>query len=270
MVLLRYHIIKICTRMKSLNLEIFFNELAFILNLQGCKIDHGNNYFEFFNRLGEFHYIAIVGDNRIIGGAAGIKRKISNKNGQYLDVWYLCDLKIMKEYQGKKLSFEIAKKGLEIMHAKDKFYMITMYPTSKKIEKMSEYFGFLNIKNNGYLYIYQLEYEAMKMAEKILQKFRGPTARYVKSEDVGKNIILKSSGEKMKLAHLQFKNNCNEGKQLEDGNPMENYIHMFCLYQNDKLIEELRKAGIRYSSKALILSRHMTNFDWNFIATSDI
>lgn len=219
-------------------------------------IDHGDDYFAFFNRLGELHYIITVFDNKIIGCMAAIRR--------FDNIWYICDLKVMKEYQGQHISLKMIAKALSITQHRKKYYAISMYPTCKKILKLLKYLKYISIKNSGYLYIYSLNYHDMIHVQKILNKMWN-NITYLDLGDK-KSIILQSTKKPMKLLHLQHGNQ--HGQYTY---PQKNFQHMFCLHQNNNMIQILESNGIKKpDTKALIISYDMNNYNWDFVLTSDI
>lgn len=243
-------------------------------------ISHGNNYFAFFNRLGEPHYIIIIdpNDKKIIGTMIGIKRLIKNKNNLLTELWYICDLKIDKKYQGRHLSLKIFQKALSISPMK-KFYSVSMYPTCKKIMKLLNYLKYLGIKSYGYLNIYSFNYDEMIDMQTLLEK-NWKNICYVDLSKK-KDIILKSSGKSMKLLHLQHdlvkksSDVCQDQDQDEIiyKKPQKDYVHMFCLHENNVLNEKIKKyfkIDEKDIAKALIIGYQMNDYNFDFILTSDI
>ena len=227
-------------------------------------ISHGLDYFAFFRRLGELHYIIATNNREIIGGMAGIQRTIQDINKGYHNVWYLCDLKVDKKYQGQSISKKIFGKALYVGTGGKKFYSISMYPTSKKIMHLLEYIKYVGIKPYGYLYIYSYDYNDMMKHHKKLEKRFGKIF-YACLKDK-KDIILKSTGQSMNLLHLQhntFYDKSDENNYLQQH---LDYKHILCLHESDPLNEILNN----HTTKALIIGMNMNQFNWDFILTSDI
>ncbi len=96
------------------------------------EIDHGKNYFAFFQRLGEMYYYVIQEDNEVGAVACGIIRKLAHKKST-VKAWYLCDLKIKKEWRGRNLTTYLLNNTIPRGYLKcSRGYMISMNPSSGK------------------------------------------------------------------------------------------------------------------------------------------
>lgn len=105
----------------SSRLQQFENEFNYPLGEKTFYIQHGgdlnNDYFTFFEQMGDVHYLVAEQNNIVVGAGCAVLREINNEK-----VWYLCDFKINKDYRGKKI--------LERMTLK---YFIPFYIKSKKM-----------------------------------------------------------------------------------------------------------------------------------------
>lgn len=216
------------------------------------QIDHGKNYFRFFERIGELHYLAICQGSKVVGCCGFIRRS----NG----VWYLCDLKIAEKLRGRNLPTRLFLKAIQIRGMQllsDKFYGICMFPTSEKILRIirNSSLGFA-VNSNGYLLIYSLGYNRMKQ----LQHLFGMTTSFLDISD-RKQLVLKSTGKPIPVLHLQ-RDGSGQYRQ-----PQKGFRHMFCLHESSVLANVL---PCRPISKALIVSRNMENNNWEFVNTSEI
>lgn len=59
------------------------------------EIDHGPEYFKFFERLGEIYFSVVVDENssKIAAVVCGVLRNFPAKKKQKLRAWYFCNLK---------------------------------------------------------------------------------------------------------------------------------------------------------------------------------
>lgn len=65
-------------------------------------IDHGSDYFAFFDRLGETTtFVALDGD-AVVGCATGVLRDI-DRAGRRSQAWYCCDLKVTRSHRGRRI-----------------------------------------------------------------------------------------------------------------------------------------------------------------------
>ena len=60
-------------------------------------IDHGSDYFAFFDRLGETVFHIYLDGPKVVALGAAVLRTIPNTDGKEQKVWYLCDLKVHPE-----------------------------------------------------------------------------------------------------------------------------------------------------------------------------
>ena len=100
-----------------------------------------------------------------------------------------------------------------------------------------------------------LDSEKIKIIEPILQEHRGPIS-YVSLQGI-KDIILQSSQSEMTLFHIQF------GLCTQKGyaNPIDGYIHMFCIPIGDPLVVILEKQDVYPSATATVIHHGMER--WN-------
>src|SRR5690349_2320433 len=79
------------------------SEARYPLGADFFGIDHGEDYFAFFDRLGDVHYYAAVDGDRVAAVATGIVRRVPQKT------WYLCDLKVTPDYRKRHIPLRMLK-----------------------------------------------------------------------------------------------------------------------------------------------------------------
>jgi hypothetical protein len=237
------------------------------------KIDHGNDYFAFFDRLGELDYyiglaqppdppqVAIVG--------AGILRHIPFQQGAApQSVWYLCDLKVHPQHQGQRASIQILSYAIaQGIQRCARGYLISMDPGDggpNRLVRMLERWPLVPLKRVETLNIYSVDASQMPQLEPILSRHRGPIG-YQSLRGV-KDLRLQSTGAVLPLLHVQWA--AAAGSVRADA--AAGFAHMFCAPSQDALALELDQIGLRPTATASIVAHGMKDCDWRFVLTSDI
>ncbi|MBW4511702.1 MAG: hypothetical protein KME64_35145 [Scytonematopsis contorta HA4267-MV1] len=240
------------------------------------QIDHGLDYFAFFDRLGEVNYYTAldfeygnVSSPRVAAVGAGILRQVSYNQGEETrPAWYLCDLKVHPDYQRQFLSLRIlAHAILQDITKCNCGYAISMNPgegSPNRYVRVLEKFSPVKFSCTAQLGIYSLDAATMSRLESLLVEHRGVIS-YLSLKGV-KDLKLQSTGENLPLLHVQWGDSVSKG----DSEIMPGYIHMFCVPANDKLAEILADKGIYPNASASVVSHGMDESDWRFILTSDI
>ena len=275
------------------DLKLFEHKMVqkYPLGNDSFTINHGDNYFSFFQRLGEVYYFLIVKEKQIIGTGCAILRECGNNK-----FWYLCDLKISKEHRGQNLTIGLfVKMFWKFFFKVWQGYLISMDPNSSQIVHIFNKIKnllYIDIKNDKLL-IYSLPKEHMETIEKYLEPVFGKIT-YL-SLAGKKDLVISSTNRAIDLYHLQHgplkigtessdflgapmnfdlqssrgsvtaKENTKILKEIPDGATI-----MFCLNSNSPLVNILEKYNITTNISATIISYRMDFFDWNNILTSDI
>ena len=234
------------------------------------QIDHGGDYFRFFERLGEMVYYVIVDrEAGVIGAAAGIIRRLSFSAGAPpKSTFYLCDFKIEPSYRGKNFALKMAGHGFFRNYLRcPRGYAITMNDPAQETNRivyLADKFRWASTEVAGPLLLFSLGYDEMRRHASLLEEHRGPLS-YLSLGGV-KDIVLQSNGEAMPLLHVQF------GPCAESGHPepLPEHTHMFCGLAGDLLTEAFAAQGVTPSASATIVFHRMPDCDWRFILTSDI
>ena len=250
------------------NLDKYNNELKLFeketkqkypLGNEFFTIDHGVDYFAFFKRLGEVNYFIIRSENKIIGTGCAIL-----KDDKY---FYLCDLKIRKEYQGNNLSFKLFfSMYFKFKHISNSGYLITMNKKNNPVINIFMKFSFLfNIKKDQIL-IYKLNTKEFDSVKNILKDHFG-TISFLKLNGI-KNIIIESEHKSqiMNLYHLQHHNS---GKYSLENIESDGVI-MFSCWEKSSLVKLLNEKNITTDTTATILSSNMEDYNWDMLSTSEI
>lgn len=233
------------------------------------EIDHGLDYFAFFDRLGKVNYYVMHEDNIVGAVGAGILRQIPYRQGEApMSAWYLCDLKVHPNYQRRNLSLRILSHAIfDGIRECNCGYAISMNPgdgSSNRWVKIMEHYSKIKFTTSTQLGIYSLDAATMSDIAPLIIKYRGNIS-YMSLKGI-KDLRLQSTGNIMPLVHVQW------GANLEKGTPevMSGYTHMFCVPSNDELALALGHKDIYPGASASVVSHGMNNSDWRFILTSDI
>ncbi len=233
------------------------------------EIDHGEDYFAFFTRLGQLHYYVVLDGERVVAVAAAILRRVPPaRHKKPKAVWYLCDLKVHPQYRGRYLPVSIFTHAFpKLSPLSSRGYAISMDADTKRpnrVALMLKRFPLAPMSIATKLGIVSLDAKQMRKVEAVLRDHFGHIS-YLSLEGK-KDIILQSTHSRMPLLHVQF------GPCAEQGHtePLDNHVHMFCVSIDHPLLAVLKHQAIYPSATATVIHHRMENWDWGFILTSDI
>jgi len=153
------------------------------------QLDHGSDYFAFFDRLGEVNYYVVLdGDSadRVAAVGAGVLRQIPYCQGEVVrPAWYLCDLKVHPDYQHQHLSLRLLRYALDSdMLRCARGYTISMNPgvskaslqenrSPNRLVRILERFAPIKFRCTTTLGIYSLNTKDMHVLTPLLVEHRG-------------------------------------------------------------------------------------------------
>jgi len=233
------------------------------------EIDHGENYYTFFDRMGDSEtYLAADGDT-VAGVGAIVMRSIPpTVDKAALPCWYLCDLKVPRPYRRQRIPIKMFLHGFPRHYPKcPRGYAISMNPgdgTPNPVVRLANHIKLAPVSIGCTLLIYSLNAEEMIRMAPTLKFHRGNISFL--SMDGVKNIRLASTGLPMPLLHLQF------GPCAQAGltNPQPEHIHMFSTPATDPLAEAMLAHGFAATATATVLHHRMGEWDWRFVLTNEI
>ncbi len=230
------------------------------------KLDHGDNYFAFFERLGEPVFHIALFENRVVACAAGILRKLRIENKE-IKAWYLCDLKAHPDFRGGTISKQLLKKNLVSNYLRcQRGYAISMDPAKGKnrVVSLLSRSSLIPIKYAGKLNFYSFDKNAAREFHPRLEAYLGKIS-YLSLKGK-KDLIMQSTNAQLPLFHIQHGAMATSSAMAT---AEKEGTYMICCSENTTL-DDLLKERFPVSATASILAHRMNPNDWNFVLTSDI
>jgi hypothetical protein len=233
------------------------------------EIDHGNDYFSFFDRMGKSAtYIATQGEELAAVGAIILRNVPSRADEAPKPCWYICDLKVAKRYRRRHIPIKMFAHGFPRKYPLcPRGYAVSMNPgdgSPNPVVRLAAHIRLAPVSVGGTLLLYSLSAEEMRIASPLIQFHRGDFG-YLSMAGI-KNIVLESTGAPMPIQHLQF----GPCAQVEHKQPREGHTHMFCTPATDPLAEALLSTGHAAVATATVLHHRMADWTWEFILTNEI
>ena len=233
------------------------------------QIDHGPDYFAFFDRLGALVYYAAFAGERIAAVAAGVLRQVPIAAGARLrPAWYLCDLKVDPEFRQQRIPLKMLRASFlpNALRCR-RGYAITMNPAEgeNRVVRLASHWRWTPIHFAATLHLYSCDPEEMRALEPLVREHRGPLG-YLSLRGV-KDIVLQSTGQPLPLLHLVHGP---EVRRQTHAAPQPGATHMFCAPAGGPLDRAVQSAGHRPSSSASVIQHGMKRCDWRFVLTSEI
>ncbi len=225
------------------------------------EIDHGDDYFAFFDRLGEPSYWVALDGERVVAVGAGVLRTVPGAGR----TWYGCDLKVHADYRDRRIPLQMALRGFPLTYPRCPHgYGISMNPgdgSENRVVRLLLRMRLVPVTVGPILEIFSLDADAMRAAAPRLASTLGPLS-YLSLGGI-KDIVLRSTGAPMPLLHVQHGPCAARGLP----EPVDGHVHMFCAPAGDPDVAAL---GLRPSATATVLQHRMVGWDWRFVLTSDI
>ena len=240
--------------------------ITYPLGMDNFSISHGADYFTFFKRLGEMYYFLLLDTGKPVCVMAAVLRTINEKNDK---AWYICDIKVAPDHQGKGLPAKLLTKIYPIYIKKcSRVYAVVMNSKDNEISRSIKIYNRLpflkKLKIGATLELYSLSKESLKLIYPILEKTKGGIS-YLSLKGI-KDLVLESTGKAMSILHCQH--GWMTKKVFE--NPKNNTQHMFCTPKGDELSKKLNEMKVETTATASVIQIGMDDWDWSFILTSDI
>jgi hypothetical protein len=245
------------------------------------RISHGNDYFAFFDRLGETRFYIALHDDQVVAVGCGILRTLPFRIGEKpRKVWYICDLKVRPDFRGQHIPLKIAWRGFLL----EKYRFLPFYGISmnqeghaeNRVFRLAKKFPLLPIRQGGILEIFSFSKSEMELCLGLIQETRHPSQTQISflSLKGKKDLILNSTNAPMRLLHLLTEPAHPGQQQLESEKnlrvPQADTVHMLCSIKDGLLSKKLKQLGLSPSASATIIHHRMSTSDWHFISTGEI
>ena len=237
------------------------------------KIDHGNDYFAFFDRLGEVDYYVCLSEQRqVLAVGAGILRTVRDRlTTPSQAAWYLCDLKVHPQHQNQRLSLRLLRHAITMGQPRcDRGYSISMDPVPGQPSpwiRILEKLKILPFRYSCALNLYSLSADSLTEILPNLQQTYGKIG--YRSLRGKKDLRLQRTHSNIPLLHLEWGDALLDEENLF-WEPFPGYLHLFCTPVGSPIAQHLSNQSIVPSGTASVVSRGMEECDWNFIMTSEI
>jgi hypothetical protein len=222
-------------------------------------IDHGPNYFNWFNKLGKpkYFYRTNKKTKQIDATACGVLRNI---NG--IKCWYICDVKVDPVARSNSFSYKCLLKAIPGAYFKSsKCFAVCMQPNNAVAHIIEKIF-WPTIKESCKINIYLLTNKELTYILDDLVDYYG-SGFILESNMSVKDITLESSKKVLQVLHVKKTNSDNIPN-------LSNYSqHKFFVTVIDKhLLND--KISNKLFGSAIIYSYQMDDFDWKLLSSAEI
>ncbi len=241
--------------------------IRYPLGADRFEIDHGDDPFRFFRRLGEARTFAAYERGRLAGVLTSVLRSIPTRHGGRRPAHYLCDLKAAPGRRGTRVLRPLVDAFEAHTPPDAPAYGISMNAAdgSNRLVRLAPRL-FDGVRAAAELRLHSLDAADAARAAPLLADRHGRPPTWASLAGV-KDIVLESTGRPMPLVHAQVGPLAAAGGSPE---PVDGAVHMFCHVAGDPLEARLRAEGLVPSAGATVLARGLDDVTFDFVLTSDI
>lgn len=241
-------------------------------------LNHGQDYFAFFDRLGRPYIFAAVNDmGEVVAVMGAVLRDLSLiKHQTKQKIWYLCDLKIHPDYQHSFILFQLIeavyKRHNELFNTPPKIYGISMDAkkfSPNKLIRMGKSLAYLGIhldfNLSDHLLFYLLDSKEIEKVKNLIQPMY-ENFQFITLSGI-KDLILSSTQKPLPFLH--FSPDTSENLTVKALHP--EYGYLFCFPVNHPAVKIFEQCSISCFTTASVISNMQEGeSDWAFIETCDI
>jgi len=242
-----------------------FNNKSF-----GAYIDIPNNkeyFIDYYRTIGTPYIFGLYSIDKGQGtdtmiGAVSLVLRYDNK------VWQIMDLKIAKEFRGKKCLDNLITSTLPTRVMKGSaYYAISMNPNAR-IDVICNRMKLPKMKNRGKMHIYLVSYDNIKNILPTLETFYCSEIGFVNNGN-DRLFIDNTNNRNIKLLHLHHNA---DYREFDFHDPQKGYAYCFTIHEDNEFIVRILKEeyNIDPSSSANVFSNDFKT-DWSkFVKTFEI
>jgi GNAT superfamily N-acetyltransferase len=230
------------------------------------QLDHGADYFAFFDRLGDVLYAVALDGDEVVAVGCGVLRRIPI-GGELKEAWYVCDLKVRPDHRGRQIPLRFLGALAPDAYLRcGRGYAISMNPPAgdNRVVRLIERFAFAPVRLAATLSLYTVDDAAMRTIAPLLVRRFGPIG--YRSLAGVKDVVLESTGRPMPLWHLQH----GPLGRPQTNEPQTDGLHMFSVVVGDAIAAELAACGLSPSAHASVVAHRLGGAAFDFVLTSDI
>ena len=247
----------------------FESLFSYPLGMDHFRIDHGDNYFKFFNTLGQAQFCVALENQSVIGVCVAVLKDIGSSSvGK---VWYLCDLKVHPLHQRKSIASSMLNHlFLKYSKVSSKIYAVSMNSANSSVNNITSVarqVPSVDIKIQGTLEFYLLSQGDKKSSEFIDENKQ----KFISLAGV-KDLILNSTGMPLKFVHYmgaaaspQERPFFEPDQEIKD----KQLQFMVCCPPASKLSKAFKSWGLQPMATGSVVA-NFQHPSWDFIKSCDI
>jgi len=227
------------------------------------RIDHGRDYFAFFDRLGSLAYYVAAEDGEVLAVGCGVIRELPGLG----PAWYAGDLKVRPDRRGEHIPLRMLAAAFPTEYPRcPRGYGISMNPPEgeNRVLRIFRRFPVIPMHHDATLAFFSLSAQQMRAAAPIVQRHRGAPG-YLSLRGV-KDLVLDSTAAPLDLLHVQHGP---LGTPTLD-QPVDGAVHMLCTPIDDDLCRDMTAMGLPVMATATVIAHRMEGYDWRQVLTSEI
>jgi len=239
-----------------------------VMSSQGRRfyLDHGDDYFAFFDALGEGVFLGAFDGDKLVAISAAVLRKGSRRGkDQEIPFWQICDFRVLPGYSHEKLGKEMflratakqwirARRGCALVLQPFETTNSGAMPANDS-SKESPDESFVVFSLNG---------EEYERAIPMLQQ-HGFGWRLVSLHNSRRMVFLEGPPQS-EVLHLHFVPEAIEMNLNVD----RDKIYVFCLSSRSEAVVSLKRSGLGPDGRVVVHQRRMKNWDWSWVNSSDL